>query len=61
MSMVHLYNIVFECQGLCPDLFLGAVIYENQRAVGQGIKEGMRREGLKREDIWITSKLWSDK
>ncbi|GAA3630746.1 aldo/keto reductase [Lactobacillus hamsteri] len=28
--------------------------YQNERGVGQGIKES----GLKREDVWITSKLW---
>lgn len=28
--------------------------YQNERGVGQAIKES----GLKREDIWVTSKLW---
>jgi alcohol dehydrogenase (NADP+) len=39
--------------------FDGATAYENQACVGQGLKEGMRRTGLKRSDLWVTSKLWS--
>jgi len=39
--------------------FDGATAYENQACVGAGLKEGMRRTGLKRSDLWITSKLWS--
>jgi alcohol dehydrogenase (NADP+) len=30
-----------------------------QACVGAGLKEGMRRTGLRRSDLWITSKLWS--
>lgn len=37
-----------------------AAIYGNQIAVGKGIKEGLEKVGLKREDIWVTSKLWND-
>ncbi|CZR65035.1 probable aldose reductase [Phialocephala subalpina] len=37
-----------------------AAIYGNQVAVGKGIKEGLEKVGLKREDIWVTSKLWND-
>ena len=37
-----------------------AAIYGNERDVGQGIKDGLQETGLKREDIWITSKLWND-
>jgi hypothetical protein len=33
--------------------------YGNQRAIGLGIKEGLKRTGLKREDLWITGKLWN--
>jgi alcohol dehydrogenase (NADP+) len=38
-----------------------ATIYGNQKDVGIGIKEGLKRAGLKREDIWVTSKLWNDR
>ncbi|APA15860.1 hypothetical protein sscle_15g106300 [Sclerotinia sclerotiorum 1980 UF-70] len=37
-----------------------AAAYQNEVDVGRGIKEGLKRAGLKREDIWITSKLWND-
>ncbi|KAK5157607.1 hypothetical protein LTR04_005408 [Oleoguttula sp. CCFEE 6159] len=37
-----------------------AAAYGNQKDVGRGIKEGMKKVGLKREDLWITSKLWND-
>lgn len=36
-----------------------AAIYQNEREVGAGLKEGMQELGLKREDIWVTSKLWN--
>ncbi|KAF2397276.1 Aldo/keto reductase [Trichodelitschia bisporula] len=36
-----------------------ATAYQNQEAVGKGIAEGLRRTGLRREDLWVTSKLWS--
>ncbi|GKT29832.1 Aldose reductase [Aduncisulcus paluster] len=35
-----------------------AACYENEDAVGKGIKEGIDAAGIKREDLWITSKLW---
>ncbi|KAM7534118.1 hypothetical protein Aperf_G00000117166 [Anoplocephala perfoliata] len=35
--------------------------YGNEKEVGQGIAESMKKHGLKREDIFITSKLWCDK
>jgi alcohol dehydrogenase (NADP+) len=35
--------------------------YYNQEEVGLGIKEGLRRTGLKRNDLWITSKLWNER
>ncbi|KAJ3489361.1 hypothetical protein NLG97_g6015 [Lecanicillium saksenae] len=36
-------------------------VYGNQREVGEGIKRAIAEvPGLKREDIFITSKLWND-
>lgn len=35
-----------------------AKVYGNEEKVGQGIKEGLETAGLKREDLFITSKLW---
>lgn len=41
--------------------FDAAFIYGNQKDIGPGIKEGLRRTGLSRKDLWITSKLWIDR
>lgn len=39
-----------------------AKIYGNQKEVAQGIKKAIAEvDGLKREDIFITSKLWNNK
>ncbi|ORX47339.1 Aldo/keto reductase [Piromyces finnis] len=35
-----------------------ALCYNNEKEVGQGIQESIK-EGIKREDIFITSKLWN--
>lgn len=37
-----------------------AMIYENEHKVGEGIAEGLASTGLKRSDLFITSKLWLD-
>ncbi|KEI41272.1 uncharacterized protein L969DRAFT_614624, partial [Mixia osmundae IAM 14324] len=37
----------------------GAPIYGNEKEVGQGIKEGLQAAGIKRDDLFITSKLWN--
>jgi alcohol dehydrogenase (NADP+) len=34
-------------------------IYFNQREVGLGVKEGIKRAGIRREDVWLTTKLWA--
>ncbi|PEJ56490.1 MULTISPECIES: aldo/keto reductase [unclassified Bacillus (in: firmicutes)] len=36
-----------------------AAIYQNEEGVGQGIKEALEENGLKREDLFITSKVWN--
>lgn len=38
----------------------GAAAYGNEKDVGAGIKEGLKRAGLERKNIWVTSKLWND-
>ncbi|KAF2671280.1 hypothetical protein BT63DRAFT_370469 [Microthyrium microscopicum] len=38
-----------------------AFAYGNQKEVGLGIKEGLKRTGLARSDLWITSKLGGDR
>ncbi|NOU74477.1 aldo/keto reductase [Paenibacillus sp. LMG 31458] len=36
-----------------------AAIYQNEEGVGEGIRRGLKRTGLQREDLFITSKLWN--
>lgn len=38
-----------------------AHVYGNEEYVGKGIADGMKKAGIKREDLWITSKLWNDR
>ena len=37
-----------------------ASVYGNEAAIGVVLKEAMA-DGIRREDLWITSKLWNDK
>lgn len=37
-----------------------AKIYENQKEVAEGLHKGIKEFGLKREDLFITSKLWNN-
>ncbi|UJF36510.1 aldo/keto reductase [Paenibacillus hexagrammi] len=36
-----------------------AAIYQNEAGVGQGIREALQESGLRREDLFITSKVWN--
>ena len=40
-------------------LFDTADIYGNERGVGRGIQRGMRDFGIKRDEIFVTTKLWT--
>lgn len=35
-----------------------AEVYQNEMGVGEGIRRGLRSEGLSRSDIFVTTKLW---
>lgn len=35
-----------------------AMAYGNQSVVGRALTDGMKEFGIKREELWITSKLW---
>src|SRR4051812_27064017 len=35
--------------------------YRNEAAVGEGIEQGLRASGLKREDVFVTTKVYHDK
>ncbi|GKU83367.1 aldo/keto reductase [Niallia sp. NCCP-28] len=37
-----------------------AAIYDNEKGVGIGIKEGIELAGITREDLFITSKVWNE-
>jgi len=37
----------------------GAAAYENEPQVGAGIRKGLQECGLKRSDIFVTSKVWN--
>ena len=37
-----------------------AAIYGNEKEVGRGITDGLKKARVKRDDIWVTSKLWND-
>ena len=37
-----------------------ASVYNNEEAIGQALADAMREDGLKREDIFVTSKLWNN-
>jgi diketogulonate reductase-like aldo/keto reductase len=36
-------------------------MYGNQREVGQGVLNGIKRAGIRREDVWLTTKLWTNR
>ncbi|KAL8692091.1 MAG: hypothetical protein Q9218_002820 [Villophora microphyllina] len=36
-----------------------ATAYGNQKEVGKGIADGLKKTNLTRSDIWVTSKLWN--
>ncbi|KAM7534025.1 hypothetical protein Aperf_G00000116712 [Anoplocephala perfoliata] len=38
-----------------------AMAYGNEEEVGQAIAKSLKKHGLKREDIFVTTKLWCDK
>lgn len=35
--------------------------YKNEKEVGDGISKAIKEKKVKREDIWVTSKLWNDR
>ena len=36
-----------------------AAAYGNEKEVGQGIADGLKKAGIRRQSIWVTSKLWN--
>jgi alcohol dehydrogenase (NADP+) len=37
-----------------------AAAYGNEKDVGAGIADGLKKANLTRDQIWVTSKLWND-
>ena len=37
-----------------------AAAYGNEKAVGKGIADGLKKANITRDQIWVTSKLWND-
>jgi diketogulonate reductase-like aldo/keto reductase len=35
-----------------------AWIYHNEAAVGDGLRDGLAAVGVRREDVWLTTKIW---
>jgi diketogulonate reductase-like aldo/keto reductase len=35
--------------------------YNNQREVGAGVRDGIKTAGIRREDVWVITKLWTPK
>ncbi|MGE7270721.1 aldo/keto reductase [Brevibacillus panacihumi] len=36
-----------------------AAIYGNEEGVGEGIRQGLKEAGIKREELFVTSKVWN--
>ena len=36
-----------------------AAVYDNEKSVGDGIRKGLQEAGLKREQLFVTSKVWN--
>ena len=49
-------RLVAEAVGLGYRLFDGAVIYGNEKGLG----EGVRRAGVPRDELFVTTKVWND-
>ena len=37
----------------------GAAVYGNEKSVGEGIRSGMESAGVRREELFVTSKVWT--
>lgn len=53
-------DAVYEAARVGYRHFDCAAVYANEKEIGQSLAR-MQREGLAREEFWVTSKLWNDK
>ncbi|UKI45690.1 MAG: aldo/keto reductase [Phocaeicola vulgatus] len=59
LSTAQAEESVYNALKIGVRLFDTADIYGNERGVGRGLQRGMRDFGIKREEIFVTTKLWT--
>ncbi|WP_278872058.1 aldo/keto reductase [Leyella stercorea] len=59
LSAAQAEESVYNALKIGVRLFDTADIYGNERGVGRGLQRGMRDFGIKREEIFVTTKLWT--
>ena len=52
-------NIIYEAIKVGYRKFDTAFHYNNEESVGAGIKKAIQEDGLKREDFFVTTKIWN--
>lgn len=59
LSVAQAEESVYNALKIGIRLFDTADIYGNERGVARGLQRGMQDFGIKREDIFVTTKLWT--
>ena len=59
MSKINCAQIVYESIKRGFRLIDSAEVYKNENEAGQGIKRALDESVVKREDLFIVSKLWN--
>lgn len=59
LSEAQAEESVYNALKIGVRLFDTADIYGNERGVGRGIRRGMQDFGIRREEIFVTTKLWT--
>jgi alcohol dehydrogenase (NADP+) len=57
----EVYKAVREAINIGYRHFDCAWIYENESEIGEAISDAIKNGDVKREDLWITSKLWNNR
>lgn len=56
----QVYSAIRWALKLGYNLFDCASVYDNEKEIGQALSDAIKEEGVKREDFFITSKLWNN-